>query len=172
MTLQPHWYAAYTCANQERRVAEQLGRRGIEHFLPNYESVRKWKDRRVRLLMPLFPGYVFVHVALSNRLGVLQVPGVVQLVAFNGHPAPIPEHDLARIRGLLDKGLRAEPHPYLKKGQHVRVEDGPFAGMEGVIIRRQNGTRFVISFEFIRRSIAVELNGANLRVRNNVQASN
>src|SRR5208282_5693506 len=77
--VQPRWYAAYTRANHERRVADQLSERGVEHFLPQYESVRKWKDRKVRLQMPLFPGYVFVHLALQNRLNVLQVPGVARL---------------------------------------------------------------------------------------------
>src|SRR5438034_6510270 len=70
------WYAAYTSANHEKRVSEQLGMREVEHFLPLYPSVRRWKDRRVRLEMPLFPGYVFVRIALRDRLQVLQVSGV------------------------------------------------------------------------------------------------
>src|SRR5271157_5605311 len=78
--LEPHWYAAYTCANHEKRVALQLERRSLECFLPLYESVRRWKDRRVRLELPLFPGYVFVRLALRDRLQVLQVPGVARLV--------------------------------------------------------------------------------------------
>src|ERR1700676_1933407 len=77
------WYAAYTSANHEKRVAEQLGVRSLEHFLPVYESVRRWKDRRMKLQLPLFPGYVFVRLALCDRLQVLQVPAVVKLVGFN-----------------------------------------------------------------------------------------
>ena len=73
-TFEPHWYAACTCANHEKRVAEQLGRRSVECFLPLYESVRRWKDRRVRLALPLFPGYVFVRMTLRSRLQVLQIP--------------------------------------------------------------------------------------------------
>src|SRR5438552_10273646 len=110
--LQPHWYAAYTRANHERRMADQLAEREVEHFLPEYESMRKWKDRKVRLQMPLFPGYVFVHLALRDRLRVLQVPGVARLVGFDGHPAPVPEEEITRIRKFLYGGLRAEPHPY------------------------------------------------------------
>src|SRR5437016_7105380 len=81
------WYAAYTSANHEKRVSEQLGMREVEHFLPLYPSVRQWKDRRVKLDMPLFPGYVFVRMALRDRLQVLQVPGVARLVGFDGTPA-------------------------------------------------------------------------------------
>src|SRR5258708_26480923 len=96
--VQPHWYAVYTCANHEHRVADQLAVRGVEHFLPLYESLRRWTDRKVRLRMPLFPGYIFVQLALRDRLRVLEVPSVVRLVGFNGRPAPLPEADVARIR--------------------------------------------------------------------------
>src|ERR1700690_3869425 len=72
--LQPQWYALYTRASHERSVAGQLTGRGVENFLPQYESLRKWKDRRVLLQLPLFPGYVFVYLALQNRLQVIQVP--------------------------------------------------------------------------------------------------
>jgi len=73
--IEPRWYAAYTSANHEKRVAEQLKLRSVEHFLPLYDSVRRWKDRRMKLQLPLFPGYVFVRLALRDRLQVLQVPG-------------------------------------------------------------------------------------------------
>src|SRR5438067_13356975 len=71
-----HWYAAYTCAQHEKRVAAELGMRDVEHFLPMYSSVRRWKDRCVTLDLPLFPGYVFVRLALRERLRVVQIPSV------------------------------------------------------------------------------------------------
>src|SRR5260221_11592899 len=82
--LEPHWYAAYTCAQHEKRVAAELGMREVEHFLPLYSSVRRWKDRRVTLDLPLFPGYVFVRLALRDRQRVGQIPSVVRLGGFNG----------------------------------------------------------------------------------------
>ena len=154
------WYAAYTCANHERRVAEHFGIRSIEHFLPQYESVRKWKDRKVRLALPLFPGYIFVHLALPNRLRVLEVPGVVRLIGFDSKPIAVPDEDLTRVREFLNRGYRAEPHPYLTEltaGRRVRVKSGPLAGMEGVVLRRKNGHRLVISFELIQRAMAAEV---------------
>src|SRR6266852_6040144 len=94
----PLWYAAYTVANHEKRVAEQLGLRSVEHFVPLYESVRRWKDRKVRLQLPLFPGYVFVRLALRDRLRVLQVPGVARLVGFNGQPAVLPDKEIEALQ--------------------------------------------------------------------------
>src|SRR5260370_3992395 len=92
------WYAVYTCANHERRVAEQLRERCIEHFLPLCECERRWKDRRVTLQTPLFPGYIFVRVTLYDRLRVLQTPGIVHLVSFGGHPAPLPPEEIQAIQ--------------------------------------------------------------------------
>src|SRR5258706_894959 len=81
--LEPRWYAAYTSANHEKRVAVQLGQRSVEHFLPVYDSARRWKDRRVILQMPLFPGYVFVQLALRYWLCAVLVPGVSKPIGFN-----------------------------------------------------------------------------------------
>src|SRR6266851_10312246 len=120
-TIDPQWYAAYTSANHEKRVAEQLGVRSVEHFVPLYESMRRWKDRKVRLQLPLFPGYVFVRLALRDRLRVLQIPGVVRLVGFNGQPAALPDEEMEILRSGLSQRLRVEPHPFLAVGRRVRI---------------------------------------------------
>src|SRR5690242_14328615 len=94
----PQGYAAYTSANHEKRVAAMLRAREVEYFLPVYASVRKWKDRRVQLELPLFPGYLFVHMALRDRLKVLQVPGVAHLVGFSGTPVALPDSEVEALR--------------------------------------------------------------------------
>jgi transcription antitermination factor NusG len=156
------WYAAYTSANHEKRVSQQLGVRRVEHFLPLYSSVRQWKDRKVKLDMPLFPGYVFVRLALRDRLSVLQVPGVACLVGFNGTPAALPADEIEGVRASLVEGVRVQPHPYLAVGRRVRLQSGPLAGLTGIVVRRKSGLRFVVSVDLIQRSVAVELDEANL----------
>lgn len=163
------WFAVYTRSNHEKRVADQFGSRGVQHFLPLYESVRRWKDRHVRLQLPLFPGYLFVRLASQERLRVLQVPGVVRLVGFNGSPAPMADEDLNRIREFLAQGWRAEPHRYLRVGRRARVVRGPLTGMEGIVSRWKNRRRLVVSFDLIQRSMAVELDAVDLLV---LQTSN
>jgi len=160
--VQPRWYAAYTRANHERRVTCQLAERGVEYFLPQYESERRWKDRRVHLQMPLFPGYVFVQLALQNRLQVLQVPGVVRLVGFNGSPAHLPEEDMRILRTGLSLSPRVMPHPFLNVGRRVRINGGPFAGLEGILRRRKSNLRVVISLELIQRSVVFEVDSADV----------
>jgi len=156
------WYAAYTSANHEKCVAQQLEWRSVEHFLPVYESVRRWKDRRVRLQLPLFPGYVFVRLALRDRLRVLAVPGVARMVGFNGHPTPVPAVDIEAIRACLAGNRDMQPHPYVRCGQRVRVLSGPLAGFSGIVVRQKNRTRFVVSFDVLERSVAVEMDDSDL----------
>src|SRR5690348_3307981 len=113
--LQPQWYAIYTCANCEKRVKEQLDRRLVESFLPLYDSMRRWKDRRVLLQLPLFPSYLFVRVAPRDRLQVLQVPGIARFVGFGGRAYALPESDVQALQRIAPGGFHASPHPYLTK---------------------------------------------------------
>jgi transcription antitermination factor NusG len=157
------WYAAYTSANHEKRVAQQLEGRSVEHYLPVYESLRRWKDRRVRLQMPLFPGYVFVRMTLRDRLRVLAIPGVARLVGFDGRPTAIPTEDIEAIRACLAGKRDVQPHPYVRCGERVRVLNGPLAGFSGIVVRQKNRTRFVVSFDVMERSVAVDLDDSDLR---------
>ena len=158
------WYAAYTSANHEKRVAQQLTWRSVEHFLPVYESVRRWKDRRVRLRLPLFPGYVFVRLALRDRLRALAVPGVARLVGFDGCPTVVPAEDIEAIRACLEGNRDVQPHPYVRCGQRVRVLSGPLAGFSGIVVREKSRTRFVVSFDVLERSVSVEVGGTEVFV--------
>jgi transcription antitermination factor NusG len=158
----PCWFAAYTAPNHEKRVAEHLDRRSIEQFLPVYESVRRWKDRQARLQVPLFSNYVFVRIALRNRVRVLEVPRIIRLVGFGGRPAALPEEEIEALRRGLSRECRVEPHPFLNAGRRVRVRRGPFEGAEGILLRARNSLRVVLSLEVIQRSVAVEIDAADI----------
>jgi len=162
-----HWYAAYTCANHEKRVAAELRARDVEHFLPLYSSVRRWKDRRVTLDLPLFPGYVFVRLALRERLLVVQIPSVVLLVGFNGLPTTLPDEEMEILKSSLSQRLLAEPHPFLTVGRRVRLRSGPLAGLEGILLRRKGRYRVVLSVEIIQRSIVADVDTADVELAAN-----
>jgi transcription antitermination factor NusG len=161
-SLQLRWYAAYTCANHEKKVRDQLEQRSVESFLPVYETVRRWKDRRMHLQLPLFPGYVFVRMTLIDRLRVLQIPSVVRLVGFNGQLSALADEEIEGLKKGLACGVLAEPHPFLSVGRRVRVKAGPLAGVEGIVMRRKNRLRLVISLELIQRAALVEVDAADL----------
>lgn len=150
------WYAVYTCANREKLVAAQFASRGIEHFLPSFESVREWSDRRVKLQMPLFPGYLFVYTTLGRRLPVLTVPGVVSLVNVAGQPVPISIDVIQTLRDGITR-VAAQPFPYLTVGQRVSICAGPLKGLSGILLRRKSGPRVVVSIEAIERSFLADV---------------
>jgi transcription antitermination factor NusG len=160
--LWPRWYAAYTAPRHEKYVTQQMDGRRIDCFLPLYRSVRRWKDRRMQVELPLFPGYVFVHMALRDRLQVLQLPGVVQLVSFSGKPAALPDAEIEALRNGLAGNFCAEPHPYLTVGRRVRVRTGSVAGLEGILLRRKQKFRVVLSIQLIQRSVAIEVDEADI----------
>lgn len=157
-----HWYALYTCARHEKRVAHEISQRKLECFLPTYRSVRRWKDRRKELELALFPGYVFVCMTLERKLQVLNLPGVVQFVSFGGNPAVIPPNEIETMRTRLASAPGIQPHPYLKKGRRVRVRSGAMEGMEGIVLRRKERCRVVFSIDLLMRSVAVEVDEADL----------
>ena len=156
------WYALYTAPRHEKHLVRQMEQRSIPCFLPLYQSVRRWKDRRKQLNLVLFPGYVFVQIALQSRVQVLQLPGAVRILTFNGQPAPLPNDEIEALRKRLSGRAKIEPHPYLRAGRRVRVRRGPMVGLEGIIVRRKDCCRVVFSIDLIKRSVAVEVDEADL----------
>lgn len=159
---QGNWYALYTCPRHEKRVVQQIEQHRISCFLPLYRSVRRWKDRRKELELALFPGYVFVRISLEDRLRVLQLASVVRFVSFNGRPLALPQREMDALMNGLQSGVRAEPHPYLTAGRRVSVKHGPLAGSRGIMVRRKDKFRVVLSLELIMRSVAVEVDEADV----------
>ncbi len=127
-----------------------------------YESVHTWKDRRKRLEMPLFPGYVFVRVAIEKRLSVLVVPGVVRLVGFDNRPVPLADEEIESLRTIVNYRLRSEPHPFLAVGRKVRIKRGALEGMTGILVRKKGRVRLLISIDLIRLSAIVEVDSADV----------
>lgn len=150
------WYAVYTNAHHEKRVEQQLRQRGVDCFLPVYKAARRWKDRRKIVELPLFPGYVFVHLAWRARLQVLELPGVVEFVSCGARPVPLADAEIDSLRNGLHFAC-AKPNPYLRVGRHVRIRSGPLTGVEGILARRKDKLRVVLSIHLIQRSIAVEI---------------
>jgi transcription antitermination factor NusG len=156
------WLAAYTRSRHEQQVADQLRFKNLEFLLPTYQRLARWSDRVHRAEAPLFPGYVFVHVAIEERVPVLETAGVVRLVSAGGKPAVLRDEDIERLRTFASRSGDVEPHPYLRIGHRVRVKHGPFAGCEGTLSEKQNSVRLVISIDQIMKSVAINLHGADV----------
>lgn len=158
----PGWYALYTRHQHEKAVERILSSKGFETFLPLYNAVHRWKDRNKQLLLPLFPSYVFVQSYLDRRLEILSTPGVFGLVGTAGHPSPISREEVESVRLAVESSFRVEPHPFLNCGDRVRITSGPLEGTEGVLIRKKNAFRLVLSVQILGRSAAVEIDDATV----------
>lgn len=157
-----NWFAAYTLAHHEKHVAAILAARHLESFLPLYTALHRWRNRCEKGIdLPLFPNYVFVRIAPRERVRVLQVPGVVSLVAFGGKLAPLPDRQIEALRCSISE-RKLEPHPYLVVGQRVRIRVGALRGLEGVLVRRKNNLRVVLALDVIMQSVALEVNAEDV----------
>ena len=162
MEQTPSWFALYTRHRHEKSVAQWITGKGIEVFLPLYKAAHRWKDRMKDLYLPLFPNYVFVQAGPNQRGAILSTPGVYDFVRLGGLAAPIPNDEIESIRQVVEHSLDAEPHPFLKSGDRVRVKSGPLAGLEGILIRKKNFYRLVLSVELLVKSISVEVDVADV----------
>jgi len=160
------WYAVYTKFQHEKSAASLLERKAMEVFLPVYRTVHRWKDRNQMLVLPLFPCYLFLRAELDRKIEVLQTAGVRWLVEIAGHACPVPDSEIEAIRKICSVSTRFQPHPFLKQGDLVRIRKGPLTGMEGFFVRTKNQYRVVVSVELLRKSVAVEVDLADVELSN------
>ena len=151
------WYALYTRHQHEKGVARALRAKGFEAFLPLYETAHRWKDRVKPVTVPLFPCYVFLRGGLQRRLDVLKTEGVHEFVSVANTPASIPSEEIEALRKSMANKMRLEPHPFLQHGDRVRVKRGALEGIEGILVRKKNLYRLVLSVEMLGKSAAVEV---------------
>lgn len=152
------WWVLYSRHQHERTVAQMLSTKGFEVFLPLYESTRRWKDRRKVLSLPLFPGYLFVRGGLDRKLQVVTTPGVHMILYRGGQVATVPDEEIDAIQRAVAGAYRVEPHPFLKCGMRVRVIRGALEGVQGILVRKKNLCRLVLSVDMLAQSVAVEVN--------------
>jgi len=159
----PQWFAVYTSPRHEKRVAQYLNAREIEHYLPLYSARHKWRSGSTATLdLPLFPGYMFVRIDRAARAHVLQVPGILDIVGGTGRqPVPLPDVEIDALRAGLPF-RNAEPHPLLTVGQRARIRSGALTGMEGVVARLKGSLRVILTLDLILRSVSVEVTAEEL----------
>jgi transcription antitermination factor NusG len=154
----PHpWFAVRVKSRSEKSVAAIARYNGFEEFLPLCTSRRRWSDRVKCLQVPLFPGYVFCRVDLECRLQLLTIPGVQHIVGAGKLPLPVDESEIATLQVAAQSGLPLEPWPFLKVGHRVLLEDGPLAGLEGLLVEFRKNYRVLLSVTLLNRSVAVEI---------------
>jgi transcriptional antiterminator NusG len=156
------WYGIRTRSNHERVAALVLRGKGYEPYLPLYRLHRRRAGALIESEHPLFPGYVFCRFDAKRRLPILMTTGVISVVGIGKEPVAIPDDEIEAVRAVLRSGLPAEPCGYLREGQRVRVMNGSLDGVEGILVKKKNQFRMVVSVTMLQRSISVEIDGDRL----------
>jgi len=162
----PCWYAVHTRSHFEKKLAADLAAKRMETYLPVFEELHQWKDRRKRVQVPIFPGYVFAWFSdcSRTRLEIHRSPGAVRILSQGERPEPIPEDEIESIRRLLAARVYCFPHPFLREGDWVRVTRGPLRDLQGLLVRVKNQTRLVISIALLSQSVATEIDRGNVEL--------
>ncbi len=162
-SLEWPWYAVRVKPKFEKVAAHSLASKGFSSFLPLYKERRRWSDRVKLVELPLFPGYVFCSLDLRQRLPVLQTPGVLHFVNFDGEPAPVERSEIEGLQTAAGSGAALAPWPYLREGQRVVVARGPMKGLNGILLKVRDEYRLIISVTLLQRSVAVEIDREAVR---------
>lgn len=153
------WKVVYVSSRSEKKVSERLRETGIENYVPIKREKRKWSDRMKWVELPLINGYVFVRPSSTQRDSVLQHPGVISYVRYNGSDAVIRESEIAALRSIEQKGYFVEllPKQELASGQKVLIQHGPFVGLQGYVHSKLNEQMYTIDIEGIGYALKVRV---------------
>ena len=157
------WFALQVRTRHEMGVARHIRGIGYEEFLPLYMCRKRWSDRVKEVESPLFPGYLFCRFDPQNRLPILKIPGVIQIVGNSRQPIPVDESEINAIQSLVTSGIPNQPWPFLEVGERVHIEAGPLRGLEGVLVEFRGSRRLILSVTLLQRSVAVEMDAASVR---------
>ena len=162
--MKPEWYAIWTRSRHEQVVRDQLERKRVEAFLPTITRWSRWKDRKKKIDWPLFPGYCFARFDSTDTLAILKCTGVVNIVSFEGKPAPIPASEIDSVRLLVGSELQYDPCPMIREGMMVEVVHGPLRNVVGRLLRKDaNRARLVLSVDLIGQAVSVEVDAADVK---------
>jgi transcriptional antiterminator NusG len=155
------WFVLWTRSHCEQLVHDQLLTKGFQPFLPTVEIWSRRAGARRRVRVPMFSGYLFLHDVLDKYrdVEVRKARGLVSILGEGwDRRAVVPSRDVEAIRRVVNAKVRVRPHPYLKKGQRVRITRGPMADVEGVLLRINDHKGVVVlSVDLLQRSVAVEI---------------
>ena len=161
------WYAVYTVVRHEKAVNSSFLKNNIETFLPLREVVSQWKDRRKKVLIPLFPGYIFVRIFDSDSwsiLSILNTRGVVRILSSNGSFLAVPTQQIDSVKRLVEANVEYDPYQYLVEGKEVTLVNGPLRGVTGKILERKGQNWLIVSIDIIKRSVSVKVDPADVEL--------
>jgi transcription antitermination factor NusG len=159
------WYAIYTKPRNEKKAHAALQEKGIHSYLPLMETLKQWSDRKKKVEEPLFKSYLFVHITPDQYYHVLNTPGVVKYITFEGKAVPIPEVQIRAIDYFLDTDPETtEELPDLKPGQPVEVIHGAMKGLHGTVAEEAGRYKVRVEIDALGQSVLLTVGRSLLRL--------
>jgi len=154
------WYAIHSRSRHEDVVLNGLKKKLIEAFLPKMQVMSRRKDRRKTILIPILPGYVFVHsdLNLNQYWDIIKTYGVVRILGIQGKPVSVKDEEIASLKTLDGTDRTVRNQAYMKEGDRIMIMEGPLKGLTGFYLRHKGKVdKVVISIELLQRSLVVEV---------------
>jgi transcriptional antiterminator RfaH len=160
MAVTKKWYLVYAKPRQEDVARSNLERQGFETYLPRIRQARKRLGRRVLLIEPMFPRYLFIRLDTDtdNWAPIRSTLGVSALVRFGPYPTPVPDDLIALLRAREDpQGIQQLPPPQFRRGETLHIADGVMSGYEAIFQARSGRDRVVVLLDIMGKQTRVEL---------------
>ncbi len=159
------WHVLYTKPRYEKKINESLRKKGIESYLPVIKTLKQWSDRKKIVEIPLFSSYIFIKTNEKLFYTILNIPGTVKFISFEGKAVEISEKEIAKIKWLLDAGIEVSTHnEVFKKGDKVEIIKGPLRGLIAEMVEQNNKHRIVVRLENIDKSIEIQVPRTHLKL--------
>lgn len=159
------WFAIYVKSRSEKKVAEELEALHIEHYLPLQKILKQWSDRKKWILEPLFRSYVFVRIGQPEYYRVLNVPGVVKYISFEGKAVSVPERQIEAIRYFLnEKDPELSEDVHWEEGKQVEVISGSLTGLKGHLVEVRGKSKVSVEIDAVGRTLLLNISRNKLRV--------
>ena len=154
------WYAVYVKSRYETKTSNLLKDRNIETYLPLIGRLKQWSDRKKMVEEPLFKSYLFIHTDLRDYFDILNTPGVVRFVCFEGKPVPVPDNQIVAVKEYIGEndGLEAfDQIQDLHEGQMVEISRGQMKGLVGRLVEIRGKQRLIVNIEAVGQCLPISV---------------
>lgn len=158
------WYALYTSSRREKQTHEFLLKQGVHSYLPLVKTLKQWSDRKKWVEEPLFRSYLFVHISEAEYFDVLNAPGAVRFIIFEGKTVPIPPQQIEAIRQFVETGQELpEVELEMEPGAEVDIVAGPMKGISGVLMEIRGKKKVKIEINGLGKAVYLELPASQIQ---------
>jgi len=161
-----NWFVIQTKPRNEKKVLEQISQKKIEVFLPLIQTIRIWSDRKKKIFVPLFPGYIFVlGNETERRRAISQTYGAIKYVMYQKRPAIVSSKEIENIKLSLQapEKIKIEDKQIIQ-GDLVEITSGLFKGLTGYILEIRGNYKIIVNILELNTTFSVQLSSSEVKL--------